>query len=103
MGYPSKDGPAAVGYTQHKDFQRKPKPGVMDFERNVTAYPAGAQSNLAAPPPPVGYPTKDDLPSQQNVPVKTTTRGGGFWSGCCTALRCGCSAMECLDCCFSSS
>ncbi|KAH1051662.1 hypothetical protein GYH30_021520 [Glycine max] len=34
MGYPSKDGPAAVGYTQHKDFQRKPKPGVMDFERN---------------------------------------------------------------------
>ncbi|KAH1051655.1 hypothetical protein GLYMA_08G170700v4 [Glycine max] len=62
----------------------------------VTAYPAGAQSNLAAPPPPVGYPTKDDLPSQQNVPVKTTTRGDGFWKGCCAGLCCCCA----LDCCL---
>ncbi|RDY14169.1 hypothetical protein CR513_00805 [Mucuna pruriens] len=40
----------------------------------VTAYPAVGQTNLAAPPPPVGYPTKDDVPAQQHVPVKTTTR-----------------------------
>jgi len=43
------------------------------------AYPVD-QSNLAAPPPPVGYPTKDDS-AQQTVPVKTTTRGDGFWKG----------------------
>ncbi|RDY07812.1 hypothetical protein CR513_08020, partial [Mucuna pruriens] len=48
----------------------------------VTAYPAVGQTNLAAPPPPVGYPTKDDVPAQQHVPVKTTTReGDGFWKG----------------------
>ncbi|KAG2372414.1 uncharacterized protein HKW66_Vig0207170 [Vigna angularis] len=39
----------------------------------VTAYPVD-QSNLAVPPPPVGYPTKDDDSVQQTVPVKTTTR-----------------------------
>ncbi|KAK8469358.1 hypothetical protein PHAVU_005G057500 [Phaseolus vulgaris] len=46
----------------------------------VTAYPVD-QSNLAAPPPPVGYPTKDNDSAQQTVPVKTTFRGDGFWKG----------------------
>ncbi|QCE04277.1 hypothetical protein DEO72_LG8g2312 [Vigna unguiculata] len=46
----------------------------------VTAYPVD-QSNLTAPPPPVGYPTKDGDSAQQTVPVKTTTRGDGFWKG----------------------
>ncbi|WVY99822.1 hypothetical protein V8G54_025892 [Vigna mungo] len=54
----------------------------------VTAYPVD-QSNLAAPPPPVGYPTKDDDSAQQTLPVKTTTRGDGFWKGWK-----GCSSIE---------
>ncbi|KAL2331102.1 hypothetical protein Fmac_018683 [Flemingia macrophylla] len=62
----------------------------------VNAYPAVDGSNLAAPPPPVGYPTKDDVPSQQHVPIKTTTKGDGFWKGCCAGLCCCCA----LDCCL---
>jgi hypothetical protein len=27
----------------------------------------------------MGYPTKDD--PQQSVPIKTTSRGDGFWKG----------------------
>ncbi|KAK7334987.1 hypothetical protein VNO80_26756 [Phaseolus coccineus] len=61
----------------------------------VTAYPMD-QSNLAAPPPPVGYPTKDNDSVQQTVPVKTTSRGDGFWKGCCAGLCCCCA----LDCCL---
>ncbi|KAL9322086.1 hypothetical protein ACSQ67_010139 [Phaseolus vulgaris] len=51
----------------------------------VTAYPVD-QSNLAAPPPPVGYPTKDNDSAQQTGPVKTTFRGDGFWKGCMNLL-----------------
>jgi hypothetical protein len=44
------------------------------------AYPAiGQKNSQAAPPPPMGYPTKDD--PQQSVPIKTTSRGDGFWKG----------------------
>ncbi|CAK8534763.1 unnamed protein product [Lathyrus sativus] len=61
----------------------------------VIAYPAMDQSNpQVAPPPPMGYPTKDD--PQQTVPVKTTTRGDGFWEGCCAGLCCCCA----IDCCL---
>ncbi|KAL1349741.1 hypothetical protein HN51_026243 [Arachis hypogaea] len=60
----------------------------------VTAYPAVGESKSSAPPPPMGYPTKDA--PQQSVPVKTTTRGDGFWEGCCAALCCCCV----LDCCL---
>ncbi|KAJ1430747.1 Cysteine-rich transmembrane CYSTM domain [Sesbania bispinosa] len=66
----------------------------------VTAYPAVGQSNTPSAyvtaPPPVGYPTKDDAPQQQSVPVETTTRGDGFWKGCCAGLCCCCA----LDCCL---
>ncbi|CAJ1958084.1 unnamed protein product [Sphenostylis stenocarpa] len=61
----------------------------------VTAYPVN-QSNLTAPPPPVGYPTKHDDPAQPTVPVKTTAKGDGFWKGCCAGLCCCCA----LDCCL---
>ncbi|MED6205364.1 hypothetical protein PIB30_016950 [Stylosanthes scabra] len=63
----------------------------------VIAYPAVGEgkSNAYAPPPPMGYPSKD-APQQQSVPVKTTTRGEGFWEGCCAALCCCCV----LDCCL---
>ncbi|XP_057458718.1 protein CYSTEINE-RICH TRANSMEMBRANE MODULE 9-like [Lotus japonicus] len=65
----------------------------------VTAYPAVGQSNppssyLNTIPPPVGYPTNDG--PQQSVPVKTTSRGDGFWKGCCAGLCCCCA----LDCCL---
>ncbi|KAL4365856.1 hypothetical protein AHAS_Ahas07G0147900 [Arachis hypogaea] len=62
--------------------------------QGVTAYPAVGESKSSAPPPPMGYPTKDA--PQQSVPVKTTTRGDGFWEGCCAALCCCCV----LDCCL---
>nr|KYP49140.1 hypothetical protein KK1_029172 [Cajanus cajan] len=62
----------------------------------VTAYPAVDRSNLTAPPPPVGYPTKDDVSVKQTVPIKTTSRGDGFWKGCCAGLCCCCA----LDCCL---
>ncbi|AES66446.1 putative cysteine-rich transmembrane CYSTM domain-containing protein [Medicago truncatula] len=61
----------------------------------VTAYPAVSQNNpQAVPPPPMGYPSKDD--PQQSVPIKTTSRGDGFWKGCCAGLCCCCA----LDCCL---
>ncbi|KAI4323176.1 hypothetical protein L6164_022803 [Bauhinia variegata] len=72
----------------------------------VTAYPpAPAPRYVIALPPPMGYPTKDGpagygYPQQQSVPQaqaqQTTTRGDGFWKGCCAALCCCCV----LDCCF---
>ncbi|CAK8534764.1 unnamed protein product [Lathyrus sativus] len=62
----------------------------------VIAYPAmGEKNHQVAPPPPIGYPTKDD-PQQQTVPVKTISRGDGFWKGCCAGLCCCCA----LDCCL---
>lgn len=50
----------------------------------MTAYPAVSQTNpptayVAAPPPPMGYPTKDG--TQQSLSVETTSRGDGFWKG----------------------
>ncbi|CAJ1932447.1 unnamed protein product [Sphenostylis stenocarpa] len=51
-------------------------------------------------PPPMGYPSKDDPAAvgypQQRVPEETTSRGDGFWKGCCAALCC----CWVLDCCF---
>ncbi|KAG5000463.1 hypothetical protein AAZX31_08G169200 [Glycine max] len=51
-------------------------------------------------PPPMGYPSKDDPTAvgypQQRVPEETTSRGDGFWKGCCAALCC----CWVLDCCF---
>ncbi|KAL2331100.1 hypothetical protein Fmac_018681 [Flemingia macrophylla] len=69
----------------------------MDHQQQapVSAYPAVTENRTAAPPP-VGYPTKDDVPSQQAVPIKTTSRGDGFWKGCCAGLCCCCA----LDCCL---
>ncbi|KAL2581941.1 hypothetical protein AAZV13_15G212300 [Glycine max] len=51
-------------------------------------------------PPPMGYPSKGDPTAvgypQQRVPEETTSRGDGFWKGCCAALCC----CWVLDCCF---
>ncbi|KAL2331097.1 hypothetical protein Fmac_018678 [Flemingia macrophylla] len=53
----------------------------MDHQQEapMSAYPAVNERNITctAAPPPVGYPTKDDFPSQQAVPIKTTSRGLG--------------------------
>ncbi|KAB1202101.1 hypothetical protein CJ030_MR4G014266 [Morella rubra] len=67
----------------------------------VTAYPAQppyplvevnlqGQGPYVAPPPPMGYPTKGDpaVDPQHTAPAETTTRGDGFWKGCCAALCC---------------
>ncbi|KAL1349739.1 hypothetical protein HN51_026241 [Arachis hypogaea] len=63
----------------------------------VTAYPAVSNEGKHAPPPPVGYPTKDGpATQQQTLPVVTTARGDGFWKGCCAGLCCCCA----LDCCL---
>ncbi|QHO28800.1 Cysteine-rich TM module stress tolerance protein [Arachis hypogaea] len=41
----------------------------------VTAYPAVSNEGKHAPPPPVGYPTKDGpATQQQTLPVVTTAR-----------------------------
>ncbi|CAJ2668462.1 unnamed protein product [Trifolium pratense] len=55
-----------------------------------TVYPP----HSSAPPPPLGYPTKQENP--QNHPGETKSKGGGFWKGCCAALCCCCV----LDACF---
>ncbi|KAL2331101.1 hypothetical protein Fmac_018682 [Flemingia macrophylla] len=62
----------------------------------VSAYPTVNERNRTAAAPPVGYPTKDNVPSQQAVPVKTTSRGNFFWNGCCAGLCCCCSLNCCL-------
>ncbi|XP_078175877.1 protein CYSTEINE-RICH TRANSMEMBRANE MODULE 6-like isoform X2 [Carex rostrata] len=48
-----------------------------------------------AAPPPAGYPTNDTVYAQQ-VPTKTTSRGDGFWKGCCAALCCCCMVDMCF-------
>ncbi|KAL2331099.1 hypothetical protein Fmac_018680 [Flemingia macrophylla] len=73
----------------------------MDHQQQapVSAYPAVNERNrtCTAAAPPVGYPTKDDVPSQQAVPIKTTSKGGGFWLECCEVCRkCMCCALECV-------
>ncbi|KAH0996200.1 hypothetical protein GBA52_020064 [Prunus armeniaca] len=53
---------------------------------------------VQAPPPPAGYPTRDDQnpPSAAHGPVETKSKGDGFWKGCAAALCCCCL----LDACF---
>ncbi|XP_074561216.1 protein CYSTEINE-RICH TRANSMEMBRANE MODULE 4-like [Curcuma longa] len=62
------------------------------------AYPPPEQAYPpTVPPPPQGYPTMEDgVKNQQQVPVETSSRGDGFWRGCCAALCCCCV----LDMCF---
>jgi hypothetical protein len=45
-------------------------------------YPVEAMHTSAyTAPPPAGYPTKDTVHAQQQVPTGTTSRGDGFWKG----------------------
>ncbi|KAG6519759.1 hypothetical protein ZIOFF_023267 [Zingiber officinale] len=61
------------------------------------AYPPPEQAYPSTvAPPPQGYPTMDGAKNQQQVPVETSSRGDGFWKGCCAALCCCCV----LDMCF---
>ncbi|TKY49369.1 hypothetical protein E2542_SST26799 [Spatholobus suberectus] len=68
------------------------------------SFPPSGQAYPPAPyvsaPPPMGYPSKDGPAAvgypQQRVPEETTSRGDGFWKGCCAALCC----CWVLDCCF---
>nr|GMC51645.1 cysteine-rich and transmembrane domain-containing protein WIH1-like [Ipomoea batatas] len=44
---------------------------------------------MAAPPPPAGYPTvAGDAQVRRGKRHKTKSRGDGFWKGCCAALCC---------------
>ncbi|KAL7250617.1 hypothetical protein ACSBR1_012611 [Camellia fascicularis] len=72
-------------YDQNQPQVAYPPPG--------TAYPAAV-----APPPPAGYPMRDDQVQHHNPqPLpQTQSRGDGFWKGCCAALCCCCV----LDACF---
>ncbi|XP_065853089.1 protein CYSTEINE-RICH TRANSMEMBRANE MODULE 9-like isoform X2 [Euphorbia lathyris] len=63
------------------------------MSQNQVTAPAPADAYVA--PPPAGYPTKD-ASDQNPVPVETTSKGDGFWKGCCAALCCCCV----LDACF---
>ncbi|KAJ1430746.1 Cysteine-rich transmembrane CYSTM domain [Sesbania bispinosa] len=73
-------------------------------EAPAVSYPPSGQAYPPAPhvtaPPPMGYPSKDGPQGegypQQRVPEQTTSRGDGFWKGCCAALCCCCA----LDICF---
>ncbi|XP_027342770.1 cysteine-rich and transmembrane domain-containing protein B-like isoform X1 [Abrus precatorius] len=70
----------------------------------AVSYPPQGMANPPASyvtaPPPMGYPSKDGPTAegypQQRVPEQTTSRGDGFWKGCCAALCCCCV----LDWCF---
>ncbi|XP_061361239.1 protein CYSTEINE-RICH TRANSMEMBRANE MODULE 9-like [Gastrolobium bilobum] len=55
-------------------------------------------TSYVSAPPPMGYPSKDGPVGypQQSVTEQTTSRGDGFWKGCCAALCC----CWVLDCCF---
>ncbi|KAJ6749492.1 hypothetical protein OIU85_000163 [Salix viminalis] len=73
----------------------------MSQNQATVAYPPPpaptGPSAYSAAPPPAGYPTMDDQTYLQNpIPVKTKSRGDGFWKGCCAALCCCCV----LDACF---
>ncbi|KAK2423279.1 hypothetical protein P8452_52610 [Trifolium repens] len=67
----------------------------------VSYPPAGeaySSAQYVIAPPPMGYPSKDGSEGypQQRIPDQTTSRGDGFWKGCCAALCCCCA----IDICF---
>ncbi|KAL5176039.1 hypothetical protein HKD37_08G022101 [Glycine soja] len=66
-------------------------------ETPLSYLPEG-QANSSAPyvtaPPPMGYPSKNGS-IEQRVPEETTSRGDGFWKGCCAALCC-CCVLDCV-------
>ncbi|XP_045804517.1 cysteine-rich and transmembrane domain-containing protein B-like [Trifolium pratense] len=59
---------------------------------------AYSSAQYVSAPPPMGYPSKDGSEGypQQRIQDQTTSRGDGFWKGCCAALCCCCA----LDICF---
>ncbi|MQL41497.1 hypothetical protein EI012_26680 [Escherichia coli] len=76
-------------------FNNQQEAPAVSYPPSGQAHP---QASYVAAPPPMGYPTKDG-PSgypQQSVPDQTTSRGDGFWKGCCAAICC----CWVLDCCF---
>ncbi|XP_078175875.1 protein CYSTEINE-RICH TRANSMEMBRANE MODULE 6-like [Carex rostrata] len=81
-------------YNQHQTPPVFAPPTRSTNSPLAQSYPVQAMHTSAyAAPPPVGYPTKDTVYAQQ-VPTKTTSRGGGCWD-------CFWSAIEC--CCHSES
>ncbi|CAA3032768.1 Hypothetical predicted protein [Olea europaea subsp. europaea] len=63
-----------------------------------TTYPdEGKPETVMAPPPPAGYPVKDEHDQDlRPTTEESQSRGDGFWRGCCAALCCCCA----LDACF---
>ncbi|XAR72609.1 hypothetical protein NMG60_11019314 [Bertholletia excelsa] len=74
-----------------------------DQTKSQEAYPAPSTGYAAMeaphiPPPPAGYPTRDDVGGVQPhslPPSQTQFRGEGFWKGCCAGLCCCCLLDAC--------
>ncbi|CAJ1958080.1 unnamed protein product [Sphenostylis stenocarpa] len=73
-----------------------------NHQETPVSYPPQGQTYSSAPyvtaPPPMGYPSKDGSVGypQQRVPEETTSRGDGFWKGCCAALCC-CWVLDSME------
>ncbi|KAF3438279.1 hypothetical protein FNV43_RR21040 [Rhamnella rubrinervis] len=80
MGHYNQEAPSG-----HDHDQVYPPPPPQSYppqpqQRPHQAYHQGVA--YVAPPPPIGYPTKDGPAGlNHNVPVETNTRGEGFWKG----------------------
>ncbi|GAA0153660.1 hypothetical protein LIER_11844 [Lithospermum erythrorhizon] len=73
---------------------------VSSYPAPPASYPAGGNGGgqFVSAPPPIGYPTRDESGGEnyKHSSGETTSRGDGFWKGCCAALCCCCV----LDACF---
>ncbi|KAI4346265.1 hypothetical protein L6164_013331 [Bauhinia variegata] len=73
-----------------------------DQNQHNVAYPskdsteAGSYPPVALPPPAVTLPTNEGYHKKVDPTCETTSKGDGFWRGCCAGLCCAC----CLDICF---
>ncbi|XWS27966.1 hypothetical protein CRYUN_Cryun25bG0025600 [Craigia yunnanensis] len=63
----------------------------QNYTKDIPPMPTPPNPNCVAPQM-ANYPIED----AQNPPVKTNSKGKGFWSGFCSGLCCYC----CLDICF---
>ncbi|KAL9432859.1 hypothetical protein AB3S75_027806 [Citrus x aurantiifolia] len=66
---------------------------MANYDQQQAPAEGSDQGPRVAPPPPIGYPSKDGSASgypQQNHPVENRSRGDDFWKGCLAALCCCC-------------
>ncbi|KAJ1698081.1 hypothetical protein LUZ63_006593 [Rhynchospora breviuscula] len=83
-------------YNQHQAPPVTAPPAQGAYPTLAQSYPVQAMHASAyTAPPPAGYPTNETVHAQQ-VSTKTTSRGDGFWKGCCAALCCCCLVDMCF-------